>query len=292
MIKISGLVSQLKGIHKFTRLFLSLAIAFSAVAGFIMYAHSFNWQALCVFLGVLFLSSAASALNQFQERDLDARMQRTRNRPLPSKQMHPKTAMVIIVLLTVAGSAILFFGTNTLATSLGLFNMLWYNVVYTPLKRKTAYVIFVGALIGAVNPIIGWTAAGGYMFSPVILAIASFMFLWQVPHFWLLLLKFGKEYEAAGIPSISATSDDNRIKLLVFIWLIITIASTISLTFFHVITNFYLIAVLWLFNSFLVYFFTKTLFINKLLFKYKPAFRSLYLYQVLVLILLMINSLK
>jgi len=143
-----------------------------------------------------------------------------------------------------------------------------------------------------VNPIIGWTAAGGYMFSPVILAIASFMFLWQVPHFWLLLLKFGKEYEAAGIPSISATSDDNRIKLLVFIWLVITIASTISLTFFHVISNYYLIAVLWLFNSFLVYFFTKTLFINKLLFKYKPAFRSLYLYQVLVLILLMINSLK
>jgi len=283
----NDILSQLK---KFTRLFLGMAVAFSAVAGYVIYAGRFSWHAWYVFFGVLFLASAASALNQYQEIDSDALMQRTQNRPLPSKKMKPKTAIFIIILLTMAGAATLFWGANSIAAMLGLFNMFWYNVVYTILKKKTAYDVFIGAVIGAVNPMIGWTAAGGYMFSPVILAVAVFMFLWQVPHFWLLLLKFGKEYEAAGFPSIAPASDEARIKFLIFIWLVITVASTISFSFFHSITNYYLLSVLWIFNILLVIFFTRTIFIKKVSFLFKPAFRSLYLYQVLVLVILMINS--
>ena len=276
---------------KLTRLYLSLAIAFSAVAGFIFYSHDLNLTALYTFLGVLFLSAGASALNQYQERHLDALMKRTRNRPLPSKRMQPKTAVTISLILVLSGVLLLFFGTTPIATLLGVFNLFWYNVVYTTLKRYTSLAVFIGGLTGAIPPLMGWTAAGGFVLSPQILAIAFFMFLWQIPHFYLLLLKFGEDYKAAGFPSILALGE-KQVKYVIFIWILGTSCCTLFFPVYHIISGSYLIVCLLILNASLVFYFYRIVFNKPLLFNFNPAFRSLYLYQVLILVMLMIEAFR
>ena len=109
---------------------------------------------------------------------------------------------------------------------LGLVNVLLYNVIYTGLKKRTTLAIVPGALVGAIPPVIGYTAAGGAVTETIILLFALFMFLWQMPHFWLLLVRYGSEYEKAGIKTLYSTMDGEKIKRLVFVWII---ASSLAL---------------------------------------------------------------
>jgi protoheme IX farnesyltransferase len=282
----------MKTLIKLTRLYLSLAIAFSAVAGFIFFSHTFNLTALYTFLGVLLLSAGASALNQYQERHLDGLMKRTRNRPLPSKRMKPQVAMAISLILVLSGVLLLFFGTTPIATLLGIFNLFWYNVVYTTLKRFTSLAVFIGGLTGAIPPMMGWTAAGGFILAPQILAIAFFMFLWQIPHFYLLLLKFGEDYKAAGFPSILTAINENQVKAVIFVWILGTSGCTLFFPMYHIISGIFLIVSLLMLNVLLVYYFYRIVFNKPLLFRFNPAFRSLYLYQVIILVMLMIEALR
>jgi heme o synthase len=275
-----------------TRLGLSSAIAFSTLAGYIAYSHKINLGLLFIFIGVLLLSGAASVLNQYQERKFDALMKRTQNRPLPANQIKPPFTILIASVLGILGLTILYFGTTPLTAYLGAFNLLWYNAVYTPLKRKTQFVVLVGALTGAIPPIMGWTAAGGSIIELPILIIAFFMFIWQIPHFFLLIMKFGKEYENAGFRSISSKINDQKVKLIVFIWIIGTVISTLFFPLFHVISNIYVNLSLVIFNIVLIIAFYRSTFLNLQLFNFKVAFRSVYLYQVIVLLLLMIDALK
>jgi heme o synthase len=278
-------------LFKFTRLYLSLAISFSALAGYIIYSHRFNLTAWYAFLGVLFLSGAASALNQYQERHWDALMKRTQNRPIPSGQLNVRAAMLVIVLLALTGTGLLFF-CSPMAAGLGLFNIIWYNGVYTPLKRRSPYVVLIGSITGSIPPMMGWTAAGGYIFDPGILFIAFFMFLWQVPHFWLLLLRFGKEYEDAGFPSISTVINEKLFQRIIFLWVLGTSISTLFFPLFHIILSPYIIVSLLILNLFLIWVFYKNIYGKRFVFNLSSAFRSLYLYQVLILVLLMIEALK
>lgn len=105
---------------------------------------------------------------------------------------------------------------------LGLSNIVFYNLIYTPLKTRSWLAIIPGALVGAVPPLIGWTSAGFYIFHPNAIFIATFVFLWQIPHFWLLMIKYGKEYELAGFSSISKILNERQIKSVVFGWGVIT----------------------------------------------------------------------
>lgn len=276
---------------KLTRINMSTAIAFSALAGYIIHNHSLDVSAIWVFMGVLLLAGSATVLNQYQERHLDALMERTKDRPLPSKQLTPKDAMAAAIILGVTGTAVLYLFTNGTTALLGLFNIAWYNGLYTPLKRKTSYAVMIGALTGAIPPVMGWTAAGGYLFSPEILFIAMFMFIWQIPHFCLLLLKFKKDYEIAGFPSITSSINEKHVVLIVFIWIIGTSISTLFFPLLEVITGTYLTACLLLLNLILIISFYKNAFGKDIAFNIRKAFGSLYLYQVLILIMLIIQAL-
>jgi protoheme IX farnesyltransferase len=195
--------------------------------------------------------------------------------------------LIIVFFLTILGTFILYYWTTPLATFLGLFNMFWYNAVYTPLKTKTAYVVLPGALTGAVPPMIGWVAAGGYLFDPSIISVAVFMFLWQIPHFWLLLLKYGKEYENAGFASLTSVVNDQHAKLIIFIWVAGTAVSSLLFPLLHLISNIYVIVLLTIVNILLISFFYKVVFNRKRSFQFRPAFYSIYLYQVIILLILM-----
>ena len=284
--------NKIQVLIKLTRLYLSIAITFSAIAGYLVCNHSFDIKVLYVALGVLFLSGSASAINQFQERKLDALMKRTQNRPLPANQIKPNTVIVISIILGVSGTLILLLGTTFNAALLGLFNLLWYNALYTPLKTKTTFAVIIGAVTGAVPPLMGWAAAGGNLLNPIILFTAFFMFLWQIPHFCLLLLKFKSDYKAAGFAAITSDIDDSYVKSIVFIWIFGTAVSSLFLPLFHIVSNNLLIIVLIIINAFIVIYFYKIIYSKKKLFSFKSAFRYINLYQVIILVILIIQALN
>jgi heme o synthase len=154
---------------KLIRLYLSLAITFSAFAGYVLFKHHIDINAIYTILGVFLMSGAASALNHFQERRQDALMERTKNRPLPLGQINPGSVIIISAVLGISGFCLLYFHSNTLAALLSVFNLAWYNGIYTPLKKKTSFAVLIGALTGAVPPVIGWSAAGGNILDSMII---------------------------------------------------------------------------------------------------------------------------
>lgn len=197
---------------------LSLAVAFSAVTGYLIFGGDAGSGLMVVAAGVFLLSAGAAALNQYTESKSDALMARTAGRPLPSGRMTPGTAAWVALILLISGSLLLGIS-GPLPLALGMANVLLYNVVYTGLKKVTALAIIPGALVGAVPPLIGYTAAGGGVTDTVIILFALFMFLWQMPHFWLLLARYGSEYEKAGIKTIYSTMSSDQINRLVIVWI-------------------------------------------------------------------------
>jgi len=109
--------------------------------------------------------------------------------------------------------------------------MVWYNVVYTNLKRITPHAVIPGSVIGSIPPLVGWVAAGGQLFSAPALILAVFFFVWQVPHFYLLAIKYGPEYAKAGLPSITERWSENRTKKNIFLWIILTSVSAVIVSF-------------------------------------------------------------
>lgn len=205
-------------IAELTKWKLSLAVAFSAVTGYLIFDGRSESGLVPVAAGVFLLSSGAAALNQYTERKSDALMERTAGRPLPSGRMTPRRAVPTAVILLLSGSLLLGIS-GLMPFVLGLANVLLYNVIYTGLKKVTALAIIPGALVGAVPPLIGYTAAGGVVTDTVILLFALFMFLWQIPHFWLLLVRYGIEYEKAGIRTIYGSMSTAQINRLVLLWI-------------------------------------------------------------------------
>lgn len=204
---------------KFT---ISIPVALTGFLGYFMARPSFGLDAIFAVLGIFLLSSGSAALNQIQERHTDAQMKRTASRPLPSGSISLRAAYVFVILSSSAGVFFLLLTGSLTATFLGIFTLAWYNLVYTPLKRVTAFAVLPGALIGALPPLIGWTAAGGDPLNMEILVVSFILFVGQMPHYWLLLLKVGQEFHDAGIPVITSLLDHRQIRNLSFIWIAAT----------------------------------------------------------------------
>jgi protoheme IX farnesyltransferase len=201
---------------------ISVPVALTGFLGYFLFHSSFDLNAMYAVCGIFFLSSASSALNQIQERRTDALMLRTSRRPLPSGQLTLSQAIVFAIACALSGSILLLLTGHLLAAVLGVFTLAWYNLVYTPLKRLTAFAVLPGAVIGALPPLIGWTAAGGDPLDMEILAVAFLLFVGQMPHYWLLLLKVGDEFHQAGLPVITSLFDQRQIRNLSFIWIAAT----------------------------------------------------------------------
>lgn len=275
---------------KLVRFKLSLAITLSAFVGYVFYRHSLDLALLPALSGVFLFASSASALNQFQERHFDQMMKRTVNRPIPSHQVRPVTALILSIALGICAFVLLYVASSPTSANIGLLNLLWYNFLYTPLKRRTSFVVIIGAVTGALPPLMGWTAAGGIITSPVIVSFCIFMFFWQIPHFLLLLLKYGKEYADAGYPSITTSLSDEKVKRVIFIWILSTSTSTLLFPLFHNIENPILISLLILLNIFTIMRFYHTFFKDSSPLSLRIAFRSIHIFQLCVFLLLLIQS--
>jgi protoheme IX farnesyltransferase len=216
---------------------ISLCAALSAITGFLSVSPKFRTEIFLLISGVFLLACGSSALNQYQERKTDALMKRTKNRPLPSGRTGGLQALGFSVLLISAGCAMLFATGNRSALLLGLFASFWYNGVYTYLKKKTALAVIPGALVGAIPPVIGWMTGGGNLRDPRLLALCFFFFMWQVPHFWLTLLHHGKEYEGAGLPSLSGIFSRAQLVRITSHWIFATVVSCLFMSLYGLVNS-------------------------------------------------------
>jgi protoheme IX farnesyltransferase len=200
--------------------------AFSAAVGFISAAGGVRPGAVFTIAGVFLLACGACSLNQYQERRTDALMARTKGRPLPSGRIKPPNALLFSLSMITAAFVILHVSVESAVPMLlGLIALLWYNGIYTFLKRKIVFAAVPGAVVGALPPAIGWSAAGGLLADSRLAFLCFFFFMWQTPHFWLLLLDRGPEYEAAGLPSLTRTLRRAQLLRVVFVW---TAAAAVS----------------------------------------------------------------
>ncbi len=185
-----------------------LLVLVSAGAGFMLSAPlgpDFPWsQGLLVLAGVMLLSCGASALNQVQERRRDALMARTAGRPLPSGRISHAQGLAFALLAIAAGALVLWCGIGRAAGILGLIASAFYNGVYTPwLKVHSPFAAVPGAIPGAIPPVIGWVAGGGGLADSGAVILFGILFLWQMPHFWALALRYRADYAAGGFPMVS-----------------------------------------------------------------------------------------
>ena len=156
--------------------------------------------------GTALLCAGASALNQLAERDADARMVRTSRRPLPAGRIRPEEALVFGLVLSASGLALLTF-VNPLTLLLGAASLTIYVLLYTPLKRVTSLCTVVGAVPGALPPLMGWAAARGSL-GPAGWGLFAILFLWQLPHFLAIGWLYREDYARGGFPMLAVTDTD------------------------------------------------------------------------------------
>ena len=174
-------------------------VLFTTASGLWLAPHGLPLRTvLFTLIGTVLIVAAANALNMYLERDSDALMSRTMNRPLPARRMEPSVALKFGLVLAAISVPLLTFGAGALPGLLASIALVSYVLLYTPMKRMSAAALLVGALPGAIPPLIGWTAATARLDLPGVLLFAV-MFLWQVPHFLAITLFRKEEYARAGL---------------------------------------------------------------------------------------------
>ena len=189
--------SFLSNFKAVTKMGLSLSVVFSSIAGYLLAAESIHLFTLFLLaIGGYFMVGASNVFNQIIERDLDALMDRTKNRPIPTGRMSVSYAFVLAVILTITGLIILYT-INERTAMFGAISICLYTSAYTPLKTKTPLSVFVGAIPGAIPFMLGWVAATGkFGIEPGVLFMLQFF--WQFPHFWAIGWFLHKDYQKAG----------------------------------------------------------------------------------------------
>lgn len=228
---------QINILFEITKLRITIFVTVTTVFGYIAATNSIDAGLVLPTIGILLLACGSAAFNHYQERNTDAIMDRTKNRPIPSGKIEASSVLKISLAFVITGSILLFIGSGVLALSFGLLNLIWYNVVYTPLKKVSPLAIIPGSLVGAIPPIVGWIAGGGYLFDPQIILISFFFFIWQIPHFWLLLMMLDKDYQKAGFPTLTQIFNQQQLGRITFIWIIATGVTGLLIPLFQISHN-------------------------------------------------------
>jgi protoheme IX farnesyltransferase len=235
---------------------ITVLVSFTTGLGYILASQNISFGLFYPIAGIFLLACSASALNHYQERETDKLMTRTRKRPIPSGRVKPSIVLIISAVIFFIGAVELLLTTNVLTLAVGLMTFIWYNGIYTPLKKKTAWAIIPGSLVGALPPIAGWTAAGGDLLDPKILIVGLYFFIWQIPHFWLLLMLYGEDYHTGGFPTLNEIFSPEQLKRITFMWLVTTVTIAMMIPLFGIIhfgfSNILLFAIsVWMvYNSF------------------------------------------
>ncbi len=200
------------------RVRVSLAVAGGSLFGALYFGGPDIWRGVVTALGAGILCAACSALNQVQEREFDARMERTKDRPIVSGRVSVQAGFSLLLVLFLMGLTLFALVGGWPLLLLGFAVPVIYNGVYTPLKRVTPMALLAGALSGALPPLTGWVGAGGSLLDPSILAVTTIFYLWQVPHFWLLHEKHREDYERAGFATLESRLPHRMYRPMLALW--------------------------------------------------------------------------
>ena len=206
---LENLMSTLKVVFQLTKFRLSFLVSFSAIFGFVLASDSFRILDLLI-LGLSgYLVTASSVINnQILEKDLDKKMDRTKKRPLPTNKISKKNSLIISLIFMFFGLFLMLFFFNMIACLLSLVSLILYTFVYTPLKRVGPIAVFVGAIPGALPPLIGWVAFSGEITIEAII-IFSIQFIWQFPHFWAIAWIYHDDYKKVGFKLLPSKGEKN-----------------------------------------------------------------------------------
>jgi len=235
---------KLKDWLEFSKLKIMIPVSLTGFTGYFSFNPHFSSGIFILTIGILFMAVAASVLNQIQEVELDGKMSRTKNRPLPSGRISISYAIIFFLLILITGVLLISFAGNLKAAIIAIFTLVWYNGIYTYSKRITAFAVVPGAITGALPPLIGWVAAGGAVWDKPIVFIEFLFFIGQIPHFWLLILKYGEEYQLAGMPSLTSVFNRAQIKRLTFTWVVSSVIAALFLCYFEIIKSQIIIGIL------------------------------------------------
>jgi len=209
-----------------TKAGLAISVLFSSIAGYLLgfdESHPFSWTTLIMLIvGGYCMVGASNAFNQVIEKDLDALMDRTKNRPVPAGRMSPNIALFVASLLTIIGLILLYL-INPKTAMFGAISIFLYTSAYTPLKTVTPLSVFVGAIPGAIPFMLGWVAATGN-FGIEAGTLFMIQFFWQFPHFWAIGWFLYEDYEKAGFFMLPTGQRDTKTAtqiILYTLWLIV-----------------------------------------------------------------------
>ncbi|MBE7462734.1 MAG: protoheme IX farnesyltransferase [Planctomycetes bacterium] len=201
---------RLRDLAALTKPRLNGLVLMAAAAGFFLGAPGAvePWLLLHALIGILLVASGSSILNQVRERDFDARMTRTEQRPLAAGRLGPRTALCLGLSISIFGSAYLYLTTNTVCAGLAVLTWVLYLFLYTPLKRITPLNTLVGAFPGALPPLIGWAAAG--KLDGAAGTLFAIVFLWQMPHFFAIAWLYRADYARGGFKMLPVVEPDGK----------------------------------------------------------------------------------
>ncbi|HVU15989.1 MAG TPA: heme o synthase [Candidatus Didemnitutus sp.] len=220
---------------------LSMLSVITAMVGYAAAVPNWEWRrTLILMIGTALCAGGVAALNMWMESDVDALMKRTAHRPLPSGVIQPGSAFVLGWALCLGGLGILFLWVNGLSAFLALATVVAYLAIYTPAKRWSRWNTELGAISGALPPLIGWAAAGrsnpGLGWS-----LFAVMYAWQMPHFFALAWTYRKDYAAAGMPMLSVVDPSgNRLVRRTFAWVAVLLGASVFPTLLGYCTWYYL----------------------------------------------------
>jgi protoheme IX farnesyltransferase len=223
---------------KLVKLRLSFLVVFSASISFLIgskeqgFVNWTNWFLLTI--GGFLVTAAANGFNEIIEKDLDKLMKRTSDRPIPAGRMTTGQALVLSIFMSIIGTLVLV-KLNSLTGVLSVFSIFFYAFIYTPMKRKSPFAVFLGAIPGALPPLIGYFAAFAHpaiSWTPIILFLVQFV--WQFPHFWSIAWVLDEDYKKAGFRLLPTTKPDKISALIILLTTIVLIPVSLMPTLYHI----------------------------------------------------------
>lgn len=225
----TAISAKIAAYFAFTKLRLTMLVVISSVIGYGIGAENFSWlQAFWLSLGGFLVTGASNGFNQVLEKDFDALMKRTENRPIPTGAMSALEGLVLASVLGIVGLVLLYVVFNPLSAILGALALFSYVLIYTPLKRITPLAVFVGAFPGAIPPMLGYVAATGAfdLYAGLLFAV---QFVWQFPHFWAIAWVAHADYTRAGyflLPSKGGRDSQSAFLILLYAMFLIPVGLT------------------------------------------------------------------
>lgn len=245
--------SLFKAYLSLTKAPLSAAVGLPGLLVYLLMTQQVTVALGIALLGIFLLALGASALNQYQERHLDAKMPRTQNRPLVTHRIREKEALILIITLIALATLCFYAVLEWVGIFMSVLVIIIYNAIYTPLKRLSPYAVFPGAILGVIPPVICWMVAGGEVMNPAFISLSWFYFIWQIPHFWLLVLIYHRDYAKANLPTMVNVFGVESLARITYVWILLTIISALMVVPFFMPKSYVILGLILVHSLFLLW---------------------------------------